>query len=50
MKKPIGGFHPGPEVIKLFFMLGSAETKIYLAHKCWHFNIYEQDKLLALMV
>ena len=25
---------PGPEVIKLFFMLSSAETKIYPAHKC----------------
>ena len=24
----------GPEVIKLFFMLSSAETKIYPAHKC----------------
>ena len=39
-----------------FFMLSSAETKIYSAHKCedanncWHFNIYEQDQLLALMV
>ena len=25
---------PGPEVIKLLFMLSSAETKIYPAHKC----------------
>ena len=25
---------PGPKVIKLFFMLSSAETKIYPAHKC----------------
>ena len=25
---------PGPEIIKLFFMLSSAETKIYRAHKC----------------
>ena len=25
---------PGPEVIKLFFMLSSAETKSYPAHKC----------------
>ena len=24
----------GPEVIKLFFMLNSAETKIDTAHKC----------------
>ena len=37
------------------FCCSSAETKIYPAHKCenannWHFNIYEQDKLLALMV
>ena len=37
---------PGPEVIKLFSMLNSAEHEIYLAHKgqnannCWHFNIY----------
>ena len=37
---------------KTFFMLSSAETKIYPAHKClnanncWHFNIYEQTKLL----
>ena len=29
-----------PEVIKTFFMLNSAEHKIYPAHKCWHFNIY----------
>ena len=28
------GFRPGPEVIKLFLMLSSAETKIYPAHKC----------------
>ena len=38
---------------KKFSMLNSAETKIYPAHKClnayncWHFNIYEQDKLQA---
>ena len=25
---------PGTEVIKLFFILNSAETKIYPAHKC----------------
>ena len=25
---------PGPEVIKLVFMLSSSETKIYPAHKC----------------
>ena len=25
---------PGPEVIKLLFMLSSAETKIYPADKC----------------
>ena len=25
---------PGPEVIKLFFNLNSAEHEIYLAHKC----------------
>ena len=25
---------PGPEVIKLFFTLNSAEHEIYLAHKC----------------
>ena len=35
---------------KTFFMLNSAEHKIYPAHKClnanncWHFNIYEHDK------
>ena len=27
-------WNPGPEVIKLFFMLSSGETKIYPAHKC----------------
>ena len=27
-------WRPGPEVIKLFFKLNSAETKIYPAHKC----------------
>ena len=33
---------------KTIFMLSSAETKIYPAHKCcWHFNIYEQDELLV---
>ena len=32
---------------KTFFMLSSAETIIYPAHKCWHFNIYKQDKLKA---
>ena len=40
----------GPEVIKLFFMLNSAETKIYPAHKCskcQQFTFYEQDKLLV---
>ena len=42
-----------PQGYKTFFMLSSAETKIYPAHKCknanncWHFNIYEQDKLLV---
>ena len=25
---------PGPQIIKLFFMLSSAETKIYPADKC----------------
>ena len=41
---------PGPEVIKLFFMLNSTEHEIFPAHKCknankcWHFNIYEQKK------
>ena len=36
----------GPKVVKLFFMLNSAEHEIYPAHKCenanncWHFNIY----------
>ena len=41
---------------KTFFMLSSAETKIYPAHKCsnanicWHFNVYQQDKLQALMI
>ena len=41
---------------KTFFMLSSSETKIYLTHKfqnannCWHFNIYEQDKLQALVI
>ena len=36
---------------KTFFMLNSAELDIYPAHKCenanncWHFHIYEQDKL-----
>ena len=37
----------GPEVTKLFSCFNSAETKIYPAHNCWHFNIYEQDKLLV---
>ena len=44
------------KVIKLFFMLNSAETKIYPAHKCqnandcWHFNIYQRDKSQALVI
>ena len=38
------------------FLFSSAETKIYPAHKCynanncWHFNIYELDKLQALVI
>ena len=41
---------PGPEIIKLFFMLNSTEHEIFPAHKCenanncWHFNIYEKGK------
>ena len=35
---------------KTFSMLSSTETKIYPAHNCWHFNIYEQDKLQALVM
>ena len=37
--------------MKTFFILNSAEHEIYPAHKClnanncWHFNIYEHDKL-----
>ena len=37
----------GPEVIKTFFMLNSAETKIYPAHKHLNANIYEQDNFLS---
>ena len=42
----------GPEVLKLFFMLNSTEHVIFPAHKCenasncWHFNIYEQEKIV----
>ena len=41
---------------KTFFMIISAECKIYSAHECqnanncWHFNIYEHDISLALML
>ena len=37
---------PGPEVLKLFFILISIEHEIFSANKylnannCWHFNIY----------
>ena len=48
------GFRPWARGYKSFFMLNSAETKIYPAHKClknanncWHFNIYKHDKLLV---
>ena len=39
---------PGLEVIKLYFMLHSADHEFFLAHKClnannWHFNINEQE-------
>ena len=50
------GAQPGPQVIKPFFMLSSAETVIYHAHKCfndnncWHFNINYQDKSHALVI
>ena len=50
-------FQPGPEVIKLFFMLSSAEYKIYpivgiltFMSRINYFNIYEQDKLLGFCV
>ena len=39
-----------PEVFKLFFMLNSAEHKLFHAHtystanNCWRFNIYKHDK------
>ena len=29
---------------KTFFMLNSAKYDIFPAYKCWHFNIYEQEK------
>ena len=38
----IGKVHqdcPGPELIKLFFMLNSTEHEIYSAHKCYNANI-----------
>ena len=34
MKTGLLGFQPESEVITLLFMLSSAETKIYPAHKC----------------
>ena len=42
----------GPQVIFLF-ILNSGEHEIFPAHKClnanncWHFNIYEQEKIEA---
>ena len=42
----VSNIRAGPEVIKLFFMLNSAEHKIYPAHKLFltllniHVNIY----------
>ena len=47
---------PGPEVIKLFscstqprliFILLINVKMPTVANSCWHFNIYEQDKLLV---
>ena len=32
--RPVQVVLTGPEVIKLFFMLSSAETEIYPVHKC----------------
>ena len=32
-----------PQGYKAFFMLSTADIKIYAAYKCY-FNIYEQDK------
>ena len=29
---------------KTFLMLNSTEHEFYLTQKCWHFNIYKQDK------
>ena len=41
---------PGPEVIKLFSCSTLLSMKFYTAHKCcWHYNIYLQDKWLALI-
>ena len=34
MKKSFITSGPGPEVIKLFFMLNSAELEVYPADKC----------------
>ena len=45
-----------PQVYKTLFMLSSAETKTYPAHKCknannyCHFNIYKQDTLQVLVI
>ena len=44
---------PGSKVIKLFFMLDSAEHEIFSANKyenannCWHFHIYQHRKFRA---
>ena len=37
----------GPEVIKLFFMLNSAEHEIAIAHKNWTTDKCKQDKFHA---
>ena len=35
------------EVIKLFSCLAQLRLKFILLINCWHFNIYEHDKLLV---
>ena len=44
-KTELEGLRLGPK-----FVLRSAETKVDIAQKCWHFNIYKHDKLQALVI
>ena len=52
MRNP-GLLKSGPEVIKLFSCSAQLRLKFILlicenaSNNCWHFNIYEQDKLLV---